>query len=78
MTENMPVTRQSIAAAIAARDAERHELWLRTGLWIEDAPAQTSRVVIVHCPTCLWSTARGTEGLAIRSLTAHIVKTHHA
>ena len=75
MTDPTP---DSIAAALAHRDAERRQIEAITGVRIlEDGsiflPAQT---YVMPCPRCPYVASAQSEGLAVRALAGHLVHEH--
>jgi hypothetical protein len=67
-------TEASIDAAYQARERERDDVYLKTGWRPQDV--SFTPAVIIHCPRCLFSVMRATEGQAMQVLAKHFGDTH--
>jgi hypothetical protein len=71
--------RASVDAAYAAMQAERRKVEQATGLKIaNDGTIRLPRVHIIHCyaPGCTFAATAQRQGQAIKSVSAHYLRTH--
>lgn len=74
------MTADSVARAKADRDAQRRQIEQATGLRIAENGIVTTRAYVICCPRlgCSFAASARSEGRAIKGLSAHLVKAHHA